>query len=283
MKRTFILLAGICFALSGMAQTDSTAKETDSTAKESETIRVGNILIIKNKKDGKGDDKDHDDDVRVERRKTYKPSNITTNWGIVDLGISQFNDNTNYAKSISQGYLGAGANEDWFDLRNGKSVNVNIWFFMQRLNLVKHVVNLKYGLGLELNNYRYSEDIKFQKSGLPLVIMDTIDYSKNKLAADYITVPIMLNFNFTPDRKNGFGFSVGASAGYLYASRQKTISNEFGKKKDKDNFEMRKWKVSYIAELSLGPVKLYGSYATQSMFEEGLDQTPYTVGIRLSN
>ena len=67
MKRTFTILAGICFALSGMAQTDSTQKDSD-------TIRVGNILIIKNKKDGKNDDdKDRDDDVKVERRKSYKP------------------------------------------------------------------------------------------------------------------------------------------------------------------------------------------------------------------
>jgi hypothetical protein len=277
MKRIIFLLAGICFALAAIAQTDSTTNESD-------TIRVGNILIIKNKKDRKDDDdKDRDDDVKVERRKAYKPSNISTNWGIVDLGISQFNDNTNYTQSIAQGFLASGANEDWFDLRNGKSINVNVWFFMQRLNMIKHVVNLKYGLGLELNNYRFSENIKFQENGMPLVIMDNIDYSKNKLAADYLTIPLMLNFNFTPNRKNGFGFSVGASAGYLYASRQKTVSTEQGKKKFKEDFELRKWKLSYIAELSLGPIKLYGSYATESMFEKALDHTPYNVGFRLSN
>jgi hypothetical protein len=283
MKRTFILLAGICFALTGMAQTDSTSRE-DSTSNESDTIRVGNILIIKKKKGHKDhDDKNYDDDVKVERRKNYKPSNISTNWGIVDIGISQFNDNTNYTQSIAQGYLPAGANEDWFDLRNGKSINVNVWFFMQRINMIKHVVNLKYGLGLELNNYRYSENIKFQKSAAPLVIMDTLNYSKNKLAADYLTVPIMLNFNFTPDRKHGFGFSVGVSGGYLYSSRQKMISNQYGKKKDNEDFELRQWKLSYIAELNMGFVKLYGSYATESMFEKGLDQTPYNIGLRFSN
>lgn len=279
MKRNLFLLAGMCFALSGLAQTDSTKKDGD-------TIRVGNILILKDKKDAKSDDHDDDDDdddVHVHRRKPYKPSKLSTNWGIVDLGISQFNDKTNYAQAISQGDLGAGANEDWFDLRNGKSINVNIWFFMQRLSLINHYVNLKYGLGLELNNYRYSENIKYQKDASPLVVMDNVNYKKNKLAADYLTLPMMLNFNLTPNRRHGFGFSVGASAGYLYASRQKTVSNDFGKKKDKDNFDLRKWKVSYIGELSLGIVKLYGSYATQSMFENGIDHTPYNVGIRLSN
>ena len=56
-----------------------------------------------------------------------------------------------------------------------------------------------------------------------------------------------------------------------------------GKHKEHDDFDMRKFKVSYIGEISLGPVKLYGSYATKSMFEHGLDQTPYNFGIRFSN
>ena len=80
MKRKLLLLAGICFALAGTAQTDSTQKNGD-------TIRVGNILIIKDKKDGKDNDSDKDDEVKVRRRKPYKASNVSTNWGIVDLGI----------------------------------------------------------------------------------------------------------------------------------------------------------------------------------------------------
>ena len=93
----------------------------------------------------------------------------------------------------------------------------------------------------------------------------------------------MLNFNFTPHKKHGFGFSAGASAGYLYSSRQKTITNMDGKKKEHDDFDLRPWKLSYIGEIQLGYVKLYASIASQSMFEKGLDQTPYSFGLRLSN
>jgi hypothetical protein len=36
---------------------------------------------------------------------------------------------------------------------------------MQKMNMIKHVVNLKYGLGLELNNYRFSDErIKFERN-----------------------------------------------------------------------------------------------------------------------
>ena len=156
---------------------------------------------------------------------------------------------------------------------------------MQRLNLIKHVVNLKYGLGIELNNYRFESPLWYDKANNIFTEDVTRHYSKNKLAADYVTVPMMLNFNFTPGNayNRSFGLSAGVSAGYLYSSRQKMITREDGKQKTHDDFYLRPFKISYVAELQLGFVKLYGSLATQSMFEKGLDQTPYNVGLRLSN
>ena len=120
----------------------------------------------------------------------------------------------------------------------------------------------------------------------PRVFLDATpnrQYEKSKLAADYLTVPVMLNFNFTPNKERGFGFSAGVSAGYLYSARNKTVTSDEGKKKAKDDFELERWKISYIAELSLGPVRFYGSYALKNMFERGLDMKPYTLGIRFSN
>lgn len=154
---------------------------------------------------------------------------------------------------------------------------------MQRLNMIKNVVNLKYGLGVELNNYRFDDKrIRIQEDPTKITLDESLkDIKKNKLAADYVTVPIMLNFNFTPKKKQGFGFSGGVSGGYLYSSRQK-FKFDGDKDKTRDDFDLRKWKLSYIGEFSLGPVRLYGSYATKSMWKKGLDQTPYNVGIRLS-
>jgi hypothetical protein len=279
MKRVFTLLAVVCFALNGFAQ-DSTSVPHDTTTKpDHDTIRVGNIIIIRSGKDRSRGYYD-----TTERRFKYNEDNVTTNWMIVDLGINQVNDKTNYTQAIANGYLPAGANEDWFDQRGFKSTNVNIWLFMQRVNMIKHVVNLKYGLGIELNNYKYREPIRFQETSKPLVIMENVEYKKNKLAADYITIPLMLHFNFTPYSKtHGFGVSAGVSGGYLYSSRQKTVGGGLGKHKEHDDFDLRKFKIAYIAEISLGPVRLYGSYATQSMFKNGLDQTPYSFGLRLSN
>ncbi|HEY1112745.1 MAG TPA: outer membrane beta-barrel protein [Chitinophagaceae bacterium] len=277
MKRIILATLALGIALAGFSQQDSTKKA------EADTIKIGGMVIIK-----KGDRSDSSHrNITISNHKKRKNPNVRTNWWVVDLGFSSFNDQTTYPGAVSSGFLQQGMTEDDFELRTGKSVNVNIWAFQQRLNLIKHVVNLKYGLGVELNNYRFDNEqvmlVERPVAGNPYIIINQEwkGLKKNKLAADYVTVPMMLNFNFTPKRDKGFGFSAGMSAGYLYSARQK-IKEDDNKDKFHDNFELRKWKVSYIGELTLGPVKLYGSHAIRSMWEKGLDQTPYNVGVRFS-
>jgi len=276
MHKLYVLLAGICMTTGALAQTDTTQPPAHP-----DTVRIGSLIIVKGRKtreDG------HDTLAVKYQHRHHKKENVSTNWGILDLGFSNYTDKTNYAGAAAQAFA-PGSNADWFSLRNGKSVNVNIWVFMQRRNLIAHVVNLKYGAGLELNNYRYDEPVLYDKNTNTFVMDITRHYHKNKLALDYLTVPLMLNFNFTPDKEynKSFGFSAGISAGFLYSSRQKVITHEDGKQKTHDDFELNPFKISYVGEIQLGPVKLYGSMATQNIFKKGLDQTPYNFGIRLSN
>ena len=277
MKKIILAVTVLCLGVTTWAQVDSTSKEKTDTIKleKADTIKIGGVIIIR--KDG---DNDANKKSVIISNKKKANSIISTNWWIIDIGFTNYDDNTNYASAATQSFA-PGMTKDNFKLRNGNSVNVNIWLFMQRLRIVKGI-NLKYGLGVELNNYHYDDErVHFQEN--PTIVMLDSNYkdlNKNKLAADYFTVPLMLNFNLTPGRKNGFGFSVGVSGGYRYASRQKIKDDD--KSKLKDDFDLSSWKVSYIGELNLGPVRLYGSYALKSMWEKGLDQTPYAIGIRLS-
>ena len=276
MKSILLVCVAACLFNSGFAQNDTTGKKETN-----DTIRIGGMIIIKKP----GNDSEiitGEKTVRIPSRKKT-PQNLTTNWWVIDMGFSGYNDKTDYTSTEAQAFA-PGGTEDWFDIKSGKSRNVNIWLLMQRLNLINHVVNLKYGIGLELNNYFFDDvSIRFQKNPT-LVVQDPNikNAKKNKLAADYLTVPLMINFNFTPDRRNGFGFSAGVSAGYMYSARQKVkISDD--KFKVHNDFDLEDWKLSYVGEINLGLVKLYGSYAFQSMWEKGLDHTPFNAGIRLSN
>ena len=107
MKKGITLMALIFIALKGISQIDSTEKESpaaDSSYHKNDTIRIGNILIVRSKDRRSGQ-------TSVYRaKKKYKPTNLRTNWWIIDLGISQVNDKTDYAQSIARGYLPTGAN-----------------------------------------------------------------------------------------------------------------------------------------------------------------------------
>jgi co-chaperonin GroES (HSP10) len=291
MKQLITFLAAAIICSTATAQTDTTA------TKKSDTIRIGGIIIVKNGKNKQ----DKNVAIAMGRKDDSKKknANVSTNWWIVDVGFANYTDNTNYATATADGYLvnrpGFPAlDKNDFKLRTGKSVNVNLWFFMQRLNLIKHNVNLKYGVGLEMNNYRYKSSISYKESGVkpysavqtnaPFIFRDSISFSKNKLAADYLTVPIMLNFTTNPgSKKKGIGFSAGVSAGYLYSQRNKQKSSERGKDRNKGDYDLERFKLSYVAELRLGPAHFYGSYSPQSFYEHSLDMKPYNVGIRFSN
>ncbi|HMK17887.1 MAG TPA: outer membrane beta-barrel protein [Chitinophagaceae bacterium] len=286
MKSILLVCVAACLFSTAFAQNDTTGKKvTDTTIKKetNDTIRIGGMIIIK--KPGTEDREiKTEDHYTVHIPKRRKPENLTTNWWIIDVGFSGFNDKTVYGIGTPADEFAPKSTEDWFDIKSGKSRNINIWFFMQRLNMIKHVVNLKYGLGLELNNYFFDDEtIRFHKNPTVVVKDDALKGAKkNKLAADYLTVPLMVNFNFTPERRNGFGFSFGMSAGYLYSARQKVKFSD-DKVKVHNDFDLQDWKLSYVGEINLGLVKLYGSYAFQSMWERGLDQIPFNAGIRLSN
>ncbi len=299
MKKFTLLMAIILLSLYSQAQDDSTkvtaAADSSLPVSKNDTIRIGNILIIKK---GKKEEKDINITMGRNSSQQKQSSKISTNWGVVDVGFSNYNDNTNYAATGSYlvnkpGSPALGKSD--FKLRTGKSINVNIWFFMQRLSLIKQHVNLKYGLGLELNNYRYKSSLSYKESGTipysaglqtnsPFIFRDSISFTKNKLAADYLTVPFMINFTTNPhSSKKGISVSLGASAGYLYSQRNKQKSPERGKDRNKGEYDLEQFKLSYIAELGLGPVRLYGSYSPKSIYEHSLDIKPYNIGFRFSN
>ncbi len=292
MKKTILILSLLLTRTASFAQTDSAEVQRND-----DTIRIGGMIILKK---GQPNEKRRVTVTIGNRHREKENSNINTSSLIFDIGFANWTDKTNYANATTDGYLVnkpglTDLSTNDLKLRTIKSVNVNIWFFMQRLNLIKHYVNLKYGLGLELNNYRFKSDISFNEGGNnpynslqnishPFIFRDSVSLSKNKLAADYVTVPLMLNFRTNPyDNKKGISLSAGVSMGYLYSSRNKQKSSERGKHKNRGDYDLQTWKFSYVGELGLGPVHLYGSYSPKSIFKNDLNFTPYTVGVRFSN
>jgi len=279
-------------ALQSFAQTDSTKKDA------TDTIHVGNFIIIQRNRDRNNSSNSHDSNYnystyngfninlfRNNHSRSYH-SNLSTNWFICDVGFANWNDRTVYGTDAANAFLHAGSGAPFtkadLKLVTAKSTNINIWFFMQKLNIIQHVVNLKYGLGLEMFNFRYENNITYNKNPV-FLYRDETDFTKDKLYAGYITVPLMLNINTTPAKRRGFSFSGGVSAGYRVGSHTKQKSSEHGKVKQASDFDLDPWRLAYIAELGIGPIRLYGSYSVNPLQQDAVKQYPYAVGIRFSN
>lgn len=274
------------------------SRQTDSSKAVQDTIKIGPDLVVVGKGIAEGLEKlgkaigevdlSKLGDIKKEILKKKKPKKVSTNWFVYDIGFSGYNDVTDYTSASAQNFLrnqtnGIPAGENDYALKTTRVSNFNLWFFMQRVSLIASVLNLKYGFGIESNNYFYKTGITYVDGTEVYTTRSAQNFSKNKLVANYLTVPLMLNLNTNPAKgKRGFQISAGLSAGYLSGARQKQKSAA-GTEKNKSNFNLQPFKLAYVGELGLGPVKLYGSIATTALHKYALEQMPYNVGVRFSN
>ena len=263
-----------------------------------DTVRLGRLRIIKSqdsnyKKDWESmiEEGDFGNTKITINRAPKKLKNTETNWWIFDLGFANFID-----KSPTLYWLAANPNSlpfypgpvmspENFSLNNKKSTNINVWVVTQKLNLYQHKINLKYGLGVEMFNFRFDKPISFREDIITNVKYDVVSFTKNKLLVKYLTVPVQINFSPNPTNKKAFYASIGMSAGYLWNAKNKQISGERGKEKFRGNFNLNDWRFATIGELGLGAIRLYGSFANSNIFDINqriLDMQPFAVGLRFS-
>ena len=259
-----------------------------------DTVRLGRLNIIKsqdsnNKKDWESMIEDGDfDNTRISiERAPKKLKNVTTNWFSFDLGYANYIDESpqkmaDFSLPYSKYFVNSGS----LKLDNRKTSNFNIWIVQQKLNVYQHKINLKYGVGFEMFNFRFEQPVSFRNEPGKTLYMDDVNFTKNKLFVKYLTVPVQLNFQPNPYSRKGFYASIGLSAGYLVDARNKQISPERGKQKYDGTFELNNLRFATIGELGIGSIRLYGSYGSINLFDKNQSHFsffPYALGLRFSN
>lgn len=292
-KLIMITIVGICPVIHLQAQEKTTLitveSPQDTTTKDSvihkncDTVQVWKVSVIQCGKDSS----EHHTTIVYNGNKSKKHlKDVKVSWFGFDLGWNNFTDRSAYGTPEVNDFVkldGHEATPDLFSLRNGKSVNVNIWPIWMKVNLLNHYLSLKTGFGIEMNNYRYTKNISYVNdiSGTH-IINDSINFEKNKLFSEYLTIPLLLNIESNPHQKDrSFCVTIGPTFGYLIKSRTKQISDERGKQKNNDAFNLEKFRLGLRAELGYGPVTFYGAYSFTPIHQYGLKQYPYSIGIVL--
>jgi hypothetical protein len=303
MKTKIILTSIAMLCLTSIYAQKGNEKDTLLKVEKRDTIRIGGLIITtrkdKNNKpkeviiDDSNDSlpsKSINEEVRNEINKRLhnnkrKRNAVRTNWFAFDLGFNNYEDATNYSSTTTTQMLRtngtqAAPNKNDFKLNTGKSINFNLWIVSQKINLAKDVLGLKYAIGIESNNFRFKSPLVFKDAAQSFIVKDSISFSKNKLAVNYLTVPLMLTLK--PSQKAGISLSAGISAGYRYSSINKQQSGERGKQKNRGDFDLNPWKLAAVGDIGFKLFRLYGSYSLTNLHSNGLEFTPYSIGLRFN-
>ena len=208
--------------------------------------------------------------------KNEEEKRLVTRFLLMDIGFAGF---------LSDGSLNMPEELEFLDLRGGKSRNVNLQLFTQRVMFAKNHMNFSYGLMFEFNKYRLQNDIRLVEGESPLMfeVVDK-DLRKNKLKAAYLYIPIMFGVESKPEKLGrSFRARAGMYAGVLTSSKQKLIEEITDREKIRDDFNLNRFRYGIRGEMGYGFVNFYVHYSLAPMFKDGQgpELQPINFGIML--
>jgi hypothetical protein len=216
-----------------------------------------------------------------------KGKRVKMHFLMFDLGFNALNERSDFSSPAARQYLqvpDGRKNGDLFALRQGKSINVNIWPVLLNIKLFSgrnQKISLYTGAGMQLYNFRFNKDISYLNETSPMVIEDSVKFSKNKLAFAYVSIPLMVNFKTRVGGNFWVTYGLGVIGGYCFDSWTKQISDERGKQKNHDQFNFQKFNLNLSGEIGInGYIRFYGTYQLTNMYQNSLVQNPYCIGIR---
>ena len=172
------------------------------------------------------------------------------------------------------------------------------WGMTMNSRILKNnnLLHAKYGLSLQYNNLRPTDNRYFETNGNQTdLVVATNHLNDSRFRNVYLTAPVHLEFDFTPKKiaKDGttyfrthetFRLGVGGYAGVRLKSKQ-IIKYEIDdlkiKDKQKGDFNVSDFNYGLSAYLGYGTTSVYVKYDLNSMFKNNnIEQNNVSLGIR---
>lgn len=210
------------------------------------------------------DDEDNDKiKTTVDRPRKSRPIYGIT-FSRIDLGLVKLIDNGSFTLSDN--------NRD-FKYRPGKTVNFG-FDVLQAGYRFNDNFRLFLSAGFDWTYIRLRENIDFLENTTPLTWeTSSTDYSKNKLTATYLRLP--LTFELRSRHYSGLGrlrFAFGPEGGFLLKGTQRFKSDELGKQKFKDDYNFTQFRYGAFARFGVGSFGIYAKYYFNDLFENSPNQ-----------
>lgn len=244
MKNIITLSIFSLFTIHAMAQVEENEKEKDTTRFNMKNKEV--IIVYKDAEDQKEDKKD----------KKFEVEPYDGHWAGIDMGWTVLMNNQFNSNFDSHPY--------W---RNdpAKSMVWNLNLFEYKFPIAKHHFGITTGLGFGFHQFAFRDNYNLKYSPDSVyAVMDTLNnYTKNKLKASYFTIPLLLEFNTSPDRMKTFYFAAGVVGGVRMTSKTKQegkLNGDNFKRINKGTFGLNPFKLDAMVRMGVGPLGIFASY-----------------------
>lgn len=167
-----------------------------------------------------------------------------------------------------------------------RSIGVSINLIDAAMPIFGRNLSLVTGLGLEVNNFRFSRDVGLIKDDSGFTVVDTsfgdagINLRKSKLTTSYVIVPLLMEVQF----HNGIFLNGGVVGAYRLSSHTKIRARDpqlWGTFKDRSNITMPNFRYGYTVTAGIKKVGITATYYPRSIFVKntGPDTKQVNIGV----
>lgn len=288
MNKWNTLLIALLFAAPMYAQVE---EEVETTEEETEIlfeeegegepdttrVNVGNreVLIITRGGDSEEFDLDFDEEDALKKSKKSEP-----HWSGLDFGFTML---------MNESFKPDFPNHPYWENDAARSQVWNLNLLEHKFNFGTPYVGLTTGLGFSFTSVAFRDDyIISNTADTVFAFVDTVNtYSKNKLKASYLTVPLLLEFNSSADEDKSFYLATGLVGGVRLTSKVKRMGEFEGKEfeeKVKGTYGLNSFKLDAAVRMGYGDWGVFANYSLLPLFENNktTEIYPLTFGLSLN-
>jgi hypothetical protein len=259
MKYTFNLLVTSMLMLTTTAfrandfNTAIAPEPIDTVKKDTVNIKMGSttVLVIT--------DEESEDTLRLDGK--LKPEKLHAEdyeWSGIDgfqigaIGL--------FTKSGNRAF----ADRPDLELNTTRCSMLGLTPFGKEAEIIKDRLRLAAGLGFQFESYAFDKNIRLTDEPYLQGIEDTVrDYRKNTLNANYVTLPVVLQFNTKRNLDKSFHIAVGAIAGYRISSNMTYKWSEDARRQRerlRNDYALEPYRLSAIAQVGIGSAMIWAQY-----------------------
>lgn len=180
-------------------------------------------------------------------------------------------------------------NYEYWENDPARSMTWNLNLLEHKFPIYRHYVGLTTGLGFSFTQLAFRDNyVLYSDSDTLYAVIDSVNqYSKNKLRANYLTIPLLVEFATNEDEDKSFYLAAGVVGGVRLSSKVKREGEYDGKEfrqEDKGTYGLESFKLDGTVRLGYGSFGAFASYSLLPLFDtdKTIEVYPLTFGLTLN-